>query len=250
MQWHWLDLTRVAPQKLTLSINHNAHSLIRLVVIIITPRLPLDHDQPGFVVWQVMSPSALLTRSLIIANDCLSRAQRWQWCQHCWDTSAMTSRHGDEWWHVACVARRMWHWRVDLTSHWVKCVPCEACQSSQRRILLCDGCTWRCIWLDRHLIQFWMLVQLNCHESCTTEHSLCCAVSVAAETLKIWADIYEASTLNPTCIVAIQTMFRQGQITSSIFVWPRVVQIGWQSGKFEFYYFGAIALIIWLSKFL
>ena len=49
----------------------------------ITPRLPLNHDQPRFAVWQVMSPSALLMGSLITLGDLLSKAQRQQWRQHC-----------------------------------------------------------------------------------------------------------------------------------------------------------------------
>jgi len=42
----------------------------------ITPHLTLDHDQPRFAVWQVMSTSVLLIQSLITAGDHLSRAQR------------------------------------------------------------------------------------------------------------------------------------------------------------------------------
>jgi len=75
MQQHWDDLKRVAQQELTLSIFHAARSLIRLVFVkYITFRLLLDHDQPRFVVWQVMSPSALLMQLLITTSDHLSKA--------------------------------------------------------------------------------------------------------------------------------------------------------------------------------
>jgi len=50
----------------------------------IRPRILLDHDQPRFVVWQVMSPRTLLRQLLIIVSDNLSRAQWCQWHQHCW----------------------------------------------------------------------------------------------------------------------------------------------------------------------
>jgi len=51
MQRHWLDLTRVALQELTLLIHHTQHSLIKLLFIAIASHLLLNHDQPRFVVW-------------------------------------------------------------------------------------------------------------------------------------------------------------------------------------------------------
>jgi len=75
MQQHWDDLKRIAQQELTLWTFHTMRSLIRLVFVAsVTSRMLLDHDQPRFVVWQVMSPSTLLMQSLITASDHLSKA--------------------------------------------------------------------------------------------------------------------------------------------------------------------------------
>jgi len=68
-QRHWLDLTRVAPQELTLLTHHATRSLIRLVFLTVTPRSLLNQDLHRFVVWQVMSSSAMLLIQLLIIVD-------------------------------------------------------------------------------------------------------------------------------------------------------------------------------------
>jgi len=81
----------------------------------ITPRLPLIGDQPGFAVWQLLSPSMMSMWSLITMCDPLSRSQWQHGQQHCW---AHLQCHWLQ--HVSCVVTRMWHWWVEMTSC---CIP-------------------------------------------------------------------------------------------------------------------------------